>query len=96
MAAGVPVVTSKIAAGGVLAEPGEHFLVADSAYEQANAVLQILENPAERQRLANAGRNRMLSHHKWEQSMQRLDRIVERCLATPMRAPSKAFEWRSG
>lgn len=85
MAAGVPVVTSRIAAGGVLAEAGEHFLVTDSASEQAEAVLQILENPAERQRLALAGRNRMLSHHKWEHSMRRLDRIVERCLASPVR-----------
>ena len=91
MAAGVPVVTTTIAAGGVLADAGEHFLVADTPAEQATAILQILENPAERQRLALAGRNRMLSHHQWESSMRRLDGIIERCLAAPLRARSNAL-----
>jgi hypothetical protein len=31
--------------------------------------------------LARAGRARMLSHHTWDQSMRRLDGIIERCLA---------------
>lgn len=80
MAAGVPVITSKTAAGGVDAAADEHFLVADSFDDQVQAVLRILENPAERMRFAQAGRKRMLSHHNWEASMQRLDRIVERCM----------------
>ena len=80
MAMGVPVVTSRIAAGGVDAEPGAHLLVADSASEQAAAIVTILESPDERQRLARAGRERMLSHHSWTKSMTRLDGIVERCV----------------
>jgi sugar transferase (PEP-CTERM/EpsH1 system associated) len=80
MAAGVPVVTSSAAAGGVDALPEEHFLVADEPQTLADAVLRIVENPAERKRLAAAGRERMLTHHNWTHSMQRLDRIVERCL----------------
>ena len=80
MAAGVPVVTSSAAAGGVDALADEHFLVADQPQAFADAVLRIVENPGERQRLATAGRQRMLSHHNWSHSMQRLDRIVERCL----------------
>ena len=32
-------------------------------------------------RLAAAGRERMLTHHAWPHSMQRLDGIIERCLA---------------
>ena len=80
MASGVPVVTSAVAAGGVDALREEHFLVANTHEEQAAAVLRILENPAERERLALAGRARMLSHHDWSRSMQRLDRIIERCV----------------
>jgi len=80
MAAGIPVVTSGIAAGGVDARDREHFLVADGAEACASAVLRILEDPVERQRLSRAGRERMLSHHAWDRSMQRLDGIVERCL----------------
>jgi hypothetical protein len=81
MAMGVPVVTSTIAAGGVDAVPGQHLLVADTAAQITEAVLRIVRNPAERARLASAGRERVLSHHAWAGSMKRLDAIVERCLA---------------
>jgi sugar transferase (PEP-CTERM/EpsH1 system associated) len=84
MAAGVPVVTSQAAAGGVDAEADKHFLVASTSLEHAEAALSILENPGERQRLALAGRERMLSHHNWESSMRRLDEIVERGLGLPV------------
>ncbi|MGQ0652111.1 MAG: TIGR03087 family PEP-CTERM/XrtA system glycosyltransferase [Betaproteobacteria bacterium] len=80
MASGVPVVSSALAAGGVDAVPGEHFLVARSAEDYAEAALRIMENPGERARFAAAGRSRMLSNHDWERSMQRLDGIIETCL----------------
>ncbi len=79
MAMGVPVVTSTVAAGGVDATADEHLLVADQPEAIAAAILRIVENPAERTRLANAGRARMLSHHSWAGSMKRLDTIIERC-----------------
>jgi glycosyltransferase involved in cell wall biosynthesis len=86
MAAGVPVVASRVAAGGVDAVANEHFLVASAPQEYAQAVLRILDSPAQRQELSAAGRERMLSHHAWDRSMQRLDGIIDRCVAT----------WRSG
>ncbi len=80
MAMGVPVVTSNAAAGGVDAVAEQHFLVADDPQATAAAVLRIVENPAERARLAAAGRARMLSHHAWPRSMSRLDALIERCV----------------
>ncbi len=82
MAMGVPVVTSSVAAGGVDAEAEAHFLVADGPQATAEAILRVVENPAERERLAAAGRARMLSHHAWSRSMQRLDGIIERCVSS--------------
>jgi sugar transferase (PEP-CTERM/EpsH1 system associated) len=82
MAMGVPVVTSPMAAGGVDARPEQHFLVANTHREQADAVIRLLTNSAEHARLAQAGRARMLSHHSWQGSMQRLDAILERCLSS--------------
>jgi sugar transferase (PEP-CTERM/EpsH1 system associated) len=79
MAMGVPVVTSSVAAGGVDAVAESHLLVADSATEITRAILRIAENPVERRRLAVAGRQRVLSHHAWPRSMQRLDGIIQRC-----------------
>ena len=81
MAMGVPVVASRVAVGGVDATAPEHLLAASTVDEYRNAILRIVENPAERQRLSIAGRERMLSHHAWERSMQRLDGIIERCRA---------------
>jgi hypothetical protein len=95
MASGVPVVVSRIAAGGVDAVAGEHFAVASTPGEQAQAILHILDDPAERRRLAVAGRERMLSHHAWDRSMQRLDRIIERCLGS-WRKGSGEMTWKAG
>ena len=81
MAMGVPVVTSRIAAGGVDAEAERHLLVADAPDELAAAILRIVGSPSDRARLAESGRDRMLSHHGWPASMQRLDAIIERCVA---------------
>ncbi len=87
MAMGVPVVTSAIAAGGVDAVPGEHLLVARTPADYEAAIGAILDDPAERARLARAGRERMCSHHDWEHSMRRLDSIIERCLDAGARRP---------
>ncbi len=78
MAMGVPVVTSSIAAGGVDADAQAHLLVADTPPDCAQAIMRIADNPMERARLAVAGRQRMLSHHAWPRSMERLDGIIGR------------------
>ena len=80
MAMGVPVVSSRTAAGGVDAVAGEHLLVADTADEYVAAILRICDDAGERARLAEQGRARMLSHHAWPESMRRLDAIIERCV----------------
>jgi polysaccharide biosynthesis protein PslH len=81
MALGVPVVTSRLAAGGVDAAAPDHFLVADTPADVADAIVRVQDDRAERARLAHAGRERMLSHHAWAPSMRRLDGIIDRCLA---------------
>ena len=80
MAMGVPVVTSRLAAAGVDAQPGTHFLVADTPGECVQAILKILDDPVERNQLALAGRRRMLSHHAWPCAMARLDGLIERSI----------------
>jgi len=90
MALGVPVVSSSLAAAGVDAVPGEHLLVADTPEETCAAVLHLLQNRAERERLAAAGRTRVQSHHSWPGAMARLDGIVARCV-TSAAAPDAAL-----
>ena len=81
LAMGVPVVSSLVAAGGIDAVPGEHFLTASSPQEYADAILRLLDNPDERRRFSEAGRARVLSHHDWGASMKRLDKLIEDCLS---------------
>ncbi|GCL64405.1 TIGR03087 family PEP-CTERM/XrtA system glycosyltransferase [Pseudaquabacterium pictum] len=88
MAMGVPVITSSIAAGGVDAVPGEHLRVADSPEELAAAVLEVVQDPLERQRLSGNGRQRVLSNHDWAQSMKRMDAIIAQCRARLSRTTS--------
>ncbi len=77
MAMGVPVLCSPLAARGVDVVPGEHLLVAHDAAEYADAVSELLGDPARRAALGAAGRERVLSHHTWHTAMQRFDELVE-------------------
>jgi polysaccharide biosynthesis protein PslH len=81
MAMGVPTVSSRLAAGGVDAVPGQDLLTASTPEEYADAIVRLLEDPRERSRFAEAARARVLSHHSWASSMEKLDRIVDDCLA---------------
>lgn len=92
MAMGVPVVTSSIAAGGVDAESVKHFLVADTPEAYAQAIMAIIDSPQERKRLALAGRERMLSHHAWPRSMERLDKIIDRSVQNFVGKSGKSYE----
>ncbi len=80
LAMGVPVVCSKLAAGGVDAVPGEHFLSAEKPQEYVDMIVKLLKVPKQREKFAKAGRARMLQHHSWPNSMSRLDTIIGRCL----------------
>ena len=81
MAMGVPVVCTPLAARGVDAEPGQHLLTASGAREIAGAVLKLLDDPAQRAGLATRARERVLSHHSWLSSLQRMDGYLEQCLS---------------
>ncbi len=95
MAMAVPVVCSRLAAGGVDAVPGEHLTVATTPESYVRVILRILRNPQERQRLAQAGRARVLSHHAWPSSMRRLDDILARVLSGRREPGMAAVEARA-
>jgi hypothetical protein len=76
MAMGVPVVCSRQAAGGVDAVPGEHLLACDTREQMVDAITEVLGSRGLRERLSNAGRERVLTNHSWASSMQRLDALI--------------------
>jgi len=80
MAMGIPVVCSELAAAGVDAIPEEHFLTARDTDGYVAQISRILDSRAERDRLSVQGRERMLSHHNWSQSLNRMDQIIDDCV----------------
>lgn len=88
MALGVPVVCSELAARGVDAIPEEHLLTARDTDGYVAQISRILDSREERDRLSLQGRERMLSHHNWRQSMDRMDQIIDECMRSfPSRSP---------
>ena len=86
LAMGVPVVSSEVAAKGIDAVPGDHFLAAGTADDFAVKTLRLLADPDERRRLGEAGRARMETHHTWPAAMRKLDLLIDDCLARTARA----------
>lgn len=82
MAMGVPVVCSSIAARGIDALPEEHVLVADTVNDYVTQISRLIDSNQERQRLAIAGRERMLSHHRWGIAMQKMDHDIQSDVST--------------
>jgi polysaccharide biosynthesis protein PslH len=76
MGMGLPVVTTPQAARGIQATPGEHLLVADSPEQQIQSIVQLLQDPARRSQLGEAGRLQATSAHQWVASMRILDEVL--------------------
>ncbi|MFT6915442.1 MAG: sugar transferase (PEP-CTERM/EpsH1 system associated) [Motiliproteus sp.] len=80
MAMGVPVVSSHEAAGGIDAVANQHFLIAETPTEYADALWSLMTDSTRRAEFAALGRVRMLSNHYWPASMKRLESIIGDCL----------------
>jgi glycosyltransferase involved in cell wall biosynthesis len=65
MASGLPVLSTRLGMEGLAAEPGEHFLPAESAPDWVSGVRRLLSDPALRQRLAHSGRALVEQHYDW-------------------------------
>jgi sugar transferase (PEP-CTERM/EpsH1 system associated) len=81
MSMGVPVVATRICSGGISAEPGKHFLVADTPEEFADAVDLLLDNRSFRAGLVRAGREYVEKNHDWDRVVEQLDNTYEDVLA---------------
>ena len=75
MACGAPVITSSQAAAGMQAQVGEELLVADGAEAFATAITALLNDPARRQQLGQAGRAYVERVHAWPQIVAQLETI---------------------
>lgn len=74
-ARGLPMVTTTLGYEGIDAQPDENLLVADTPEAFADAVLELVQDPARRARLAIAGRAWVEQHYDWQKIYPAFDTI---------------------
>jgi sugar transferase (PEP-CTERM/EpsH1 system associated) len=77
MATGTPVVATSIANRGVQGQPERDLLVTDSAEAFAQAIANLLDNPARRERLAASAQHFVAERFQWTEHGRKLTAIYE-------------------
>ena len=77
MACETPVVASPQAASGLSANHGRELLIADDPEDFSTAVLSLLGDPGIRRSLGRAGRRYVERHHRWSNSVMKLEGIYD-------------------
>lgn len=80
LAIGCPVVSTTIGAQGLDLVDGEHLSLADSGYDFAGAITEMLDDASIRERLADQGRQRTLDRYTWHALGEQLSQYYESLL----------------
>lgn len=89
-ARGIPVVTTPIGLEGIEAGPQE-VRVAESKTEFAAAVLQLLQDPAERSQMAVNARRLAETRYDWQVALQNMNRVYARLIPSFTGGPNEAL-----
>jgi glycosyltransferase involved in cell wall biosynthesis len=76
-ARGVPVVSTRVGAEGLICSDGENVLLADTAAEFAEAVVRLLSDRALAERLGKGGRATVERHYNWRRAYAAWDAVYE-------------------
>lgn len=87
MAMGLPVVCSREGAAGLEAVEGRDLLVSDSDAEFAEHVCELLDDAAGRNRLGEAGRAYVETHHRWSSVAHILESLYFSAMGSPALDP---------
>ncbi|MBI5652425.1 MAG: glycosyltransferase [Chloroflexi bacterium] len=77
LARGMPIVTTTTGVEGIDAINGEHLLVADESAQFADAVVRLLKNPSEGERLARNGRRLVEEKYDWQVALPKLQAVYQ-------------------
>lgn len=75
LAAGTPVVSTRVGAEGLELTPGRDLIVADTQEQLANAALAAIQRPEELTDTAESGRRHVLARYSWDLLAERLDGV---------------------
>lgn len=70
MGAGVPVISTRFGVEGIGAEPGVHYVAAESAEEFVEEIGRVINDAQLRRRVAEAGRELVASRFAWERCIE--------------------------
>lgn len=77
MAAGVPVVSTRLGAEGLPASDGENVLLAEGAEEMARQTVRLLEDASLRDDIAASARRLMVENYSWQRGVEILEGVLE-------------------
>ncbi len=89
LAAGVPVVSTRVGAEGLHLEPGRHLTVVEDIADLPAAVLAALRDPAAAAAQAARGREQVLRRYDWDVLADQLERVWLDCAGAGRRAGSR-------
>jgi glycosyltransferase involved in cell wall biosynthesis len=82
LAAGLPVVSTRVGAEGLALRPGHDYTLADTPEEMADRLVDCLSRPEAYRQQAEEGRKIVASRYDWSSLSGRLERVWERVAAT--------------
>jgi len=87
MAAGLPVISTRVGAEGLDLVPGEHYIAADEPEAMADALVSWIRDPRPARAMAERSRAFVLDRYDWDSLAQMLERVWLACLekGTPVR-----------
>src|SRR5262249_37935283 len=75
LAAGVPVVSTRVGAEGLHLQPCQHLTLADTPVQMAREILEIMKHPATAAAHAERGRQQTLDLYDWAGLSEQLDAV---------------------
>jgi glycosyltransferase involved in cell wall biosynthesis len=85
LAAGVPVVSTRLGAEGLCLEPGRHFTVVEEVHDMAAALLRTIAAPGAALAMAECGRQRVLERYDWNLLADKLEQVWIDCVRGTLR-----------
>jgi sugar transferase (PEP-CTERM/EpsH1 system associated) len=95
MACGTAVVATPLALAGIAAQPQQHALVGAEPAELAAAIVQLLDQPHLRARLAAAAQQLVRQHYDWDQITMVIEQLYRDVVLRRNGAPHATNPWRS-
>jgi polysaccharide biosynthesis protein PslH len=80
MAAGLPVISTRLGAEGLELVPGEHYIASDEPAEMADELIACIRDPRPARAIALGSRGFVLDRYDWDALADRLERVWLACL----------------